>query len=266
MALFKNVSLEKIGPIRSARHYYLDYALENDAIYVHFGWSPKAQSDVKTLGVDNINGIYESEKSFWRAKDKEHSYLHSVATSTETILNIANRKGYRTTSDQKSVLKYVGNEVELKGDNEATKITIPYSVYNTVTYEYDNITKRYTRYSRNVKQTDWITGETVTVKNIIVVKCKNWRLNDGENKDRQDLANVGTLEGYYITNGKAIEITAEKTARSGQTIYKDLQGNEIEVNDGNTFIQICPIDSKVLIEPGVPEPEVENETENVINQ
>ena len=38
MAVFKDVDLEKIGPIRSSRHYFLDYALENDAIYVHFLW------------------------------------------------------------------------------------------------------------------------------------------------------------------------------------------------------------------------------------
>ena len=31
-------------------------------------------------------------------------------------------------------------------------------------------------------------------------------------------------------------------------MYKDLEGNEINVNDGNTYIQICPIDSKVTIE------------------
>ena len=51
MALFKGTSLSKIGPIRSSRHYFLDYALENDAIYVHFGWSPQAEKDIKTLGV-----------------------------------------------------------------------------------------------------------------------------------------------------------------------------------------------------------------------
>ena len=267
MALFKGVDLEKIGPIRSSRHYYLDYALENDAIYVHFGWSPKAQSDITALNVNNINGITESANSFVRATDKQHSYLHSVATSTATILKIAERKGYETTSTQKSVLNYVGDEFDLKSDTEATKVTIPYSnyngkPYNWVTYEYDNVTKRYVRYSRDEKQTDWETGETVTTKNIIIVKCRNWQLNDGENKDRQDIANIGTLNGYYITNGKAIEITAEKESRTSQTIYKDLQGNEIDVNDGNTFIQICPIDSEIVIEPGKPVP-VEQETNTI---
>ena len=261
MALFKDVDLDKIGPIRSARHYFLDYALENDAIYVHFGWSPQAQSDVKKLAVQNINGIYESSKSFWRVKDKYAP--HNAVTSTEKILEIAERKEYKTTSSKDSVLNYVAEEVNLDSDMEATKITIPYSYYNTVEYEYDENLKEYVRYSRDKKQVDWDTKETVTTKNIIIVKCENWTLNDGENKGRQTLDNVKTLNGYYITNGKAIEITAEKSTRSSQTVYKDLEGNEIEVNDGNTFIQICPIDAKVKIEPGE---KVEPESTNTISE
>lgn len=248
MALYKGVSLDKLGPIRSSRHYFLDYALENDAIYVHYGWSPQAQVDITSLGVNNINGITESSTSFWRVKDKYAP--HNAVTNTEKILEIANRKGYATTSTQKSVLKYVADPVNLNSNIEATTVTIPYSTSNTVKYEYDEITGRYTRYSRGVKQVDWDTEETVTTKNIIIVKCENWTLNDGENKGRQTLDNIKTLEGWYVTNGKAIEITAEKTSRKSQTVYRDLQGNEIEVNDGNTFVQICPIDSKVEIAPG----------------
>lgn len=261
MALYKGVNLDKLGPIRSSRHYFLDYALENDAIYVHFGWSPQAQADITKLGVNNINGIYESSTSFWRVKDKYAP--HNAVTNTEKILEIANRKGYETTSTQKSVLKYVAEPVNLKSNIEARTVTIPYSTSNTVRYEYDEVTERYTRYSRNIKQVDWDTEETVTTKNIIIVKCENWTLNDGENKGRQTLDNVKTLEGWYVTNGKAIEITAEKTSRAGQTVYRDLQGNEIEVNDGNTFVQICPIDSKVEIAPG--EPVAETTTTNEVN-
>ncbi len=261
MALFKGVSLDKIGPVRSSRHYFLDYALENDAIYVHFGWSPQAQSDITKLGVNNINGIYESSTSFWRTKDKYAP--HNVATSTEKILEIAKRKGYSTTSTKESVLNYVADEVNLDSKIEATKITIPYSYSNVVEYEYDSTTGRYIRYSRDKKQVDWDTKETVTTKNIIVVKCNNWTLNDGTDKGRQTLDNVKALKGYYITNGKAIEITAEKSTRASQTIYKDLEGNEIEVNDGNTFIQICPLDANVKIEPGEPKAP---ETANVVNE
>lgn len=246
MALYKNADLDKIGPIRSSRHYFLDYALENDAIYVHFGWSPQAKADINSLSVENINGMSESSKSFWRVKDK--SSPHNVVTSTENILEIGQRKGYSATSNKESVLNYVVDEVELEEGISATSITLPYSSSYKVTYQYDEETKQYTRGYNKTTQKDWVTKELVTTKNIIITFAKNSVLNDGTNKDRQNLSNIGTLDGYYITNGKAIKIKCTKSSRKAQTVYKDLQGNRIDVNDGNTFIQIVPIDSKIEIQ------------------
>ena len=246
MLILQDKDLDKVGPIRSSRHYFLDYALENDAIYVHFGWSPQAQSDIDTLGVDNINGIYESSSSFWRVSDKYAP--HNAVTSTDNILSIADREGYRTTTSQDTILNYVVAEVNLEDGEVANTVTIPYSDYNTVRYEYDEEAKEYVRYSRGVKQVDWTTEETITTKNIIVEKARNSTLSDGSGKGRQTLDNIKELDGYYITNGKAIPITCTKTSRSGQTVYKDLDGNEIDVNDGKTFIQICPIDANVEFE------------------
>ena len=247
MALFKGQNLEKIGPVRSSRHYFLDYALENDAIYVHHGWSPQAQSDIASLGVNNINGIQESSSSFWRVKDK--SAPHNLFTSTESILKIAERKGYSKISNKKSVLNYVSNEVEMPSTAvNATSVTIPHSNLQTVKYEYDEQSKTYKRYARNKLQTDYVTGEPVTTKNIIITMCENYTLEDSENKGRQGLKNIGTFKGYYITDGKAIEIQCIKNARDEQTVYKDLNGKEIEVNDGNTFVNICPIDANLIIE------------------
>ncbi len=243
MALFKGQTLDKIGPIRSSRHYFLDYALENDAIYVHYGWSPKAESDIKTLGVNNINGITEASSDFWRVKDKKAP--HNVATSTENILKIAKQKGYRTTSEKSSSFKYVVDEVNLENGEGADTVTIPYSTSNSVKWEYNSETKRYLRYTRNKKEVEWDSGEDVTFKNIIIEFIANSNLNDGTNAGRQDMTTTGTKDGYYITNGKAIKIKCTKSSRSGKTTYTDLEGNEIEVNDGNTFIQICPINANV---------------------
>ena len=243
MLILQDEDLDKIGPVRSSRHYFLDYALENDAIYVHYGWSPQAQSDISTLGVDNINGIYESANSFWRVQDKYAP--HNAVTSMENIMEIADRKGYRVEKEKENVLNYVIDEVNLEDGKIADTVTIPYSYSNTVKYKYDADSKEYVRYSRGEKQVDWDSGKPITTKNIIITKARNSTLNDGSGKGRQTLDNVDTLDGYYITNGKAIEITCEKKSRSGQTVYKDMEGNEIEVNDGKTFIQICPINADV---------------------
>lgn len=245
MLVLKDKDLSKVGPIRSSRHNFLDYALENDAIYVHYGWSPKAKSDISTLNVNNINGIFESgsKKGFWRDTGKYAP--HNAVTNTENILNIAKRKGYRTTTSKEPVLNYVVDEVNLEDGQNAETVTIPYSDHNTVKYTYDSEKQVYTRYSRGKKQTDWVTKNTVTTKNIIISFAKNTSI---DSYGRQNIDNVKTLDGYYITNGKAIKIKCEKTSRSSQTVYKDFQGNEIDVNDGKTFIQICPINAKVTIE------------------
>ncbi len=259
MACFKGVDLDKIGSVRSARHYFLDYAMENDAIYAHFGWSPKAEKDISRYTINNINGIEESTDVFWRVNDK--AAPHNAVTSTKALLASARSKGYRTTSTEESVLHYVPDEVNLEEGQEALSVTIPHSNSHTVKYEYDETTKRYIRYARDVKQIDWETEENITTKNIIIVKCDNHDLKDTENKGRQDLENYGKdpFEGYYITNGKAIKIQCIKTARDEKTIYKDLDGHVIDVNDGNTFVQICPTDAEIEIE-GAEEAEDEVET------
>lgn len=246
MALFKGVTVDKIGPVRSSRHYFLDYAMENDAIYAHFGWSPQAQSDITKYSIDNINGITESESTFWRVKDK--AAPHNAVTSTEALLKAAKSKGYKTTSDKKSVLNYTTDEVNLEDGQGATSVTIPHSTLQTVKYEYDEQNQVYKRYARKKAQTDWDTGNSITTKNIIITFCDNYTLPDSEDKGRQGLKNTGTFDGYYITNGKAIKIKCIKEARNTQTKYQDLQGNEIKVNDGNTWINICPKNAKVVID------------------
>lgn len=246
MALFKGVDLDKIGPVRSARHYFIDYAMENDAIYVHFGQSPQAQSDIKKYSINEINGISEDGTTFWRVKDKVQP--HNAVTSTEKLKKSAESKKYKMTSKEKSVLNYVTDEVNLTDGTDAETITIPHSQLQTVKYVYDKDKKVYKRYARNVEQKDWDTKETVTTKNIIITFCDNYTLTDEENKGRQGLKNIGTFDGYYITNGKAIKIKCTKQSREDKTEYRDLQGNEIKVNDGNTFVNICPIGANVVID------------------
>lgn len=257
MALFKGANVEKIGPVRSARHYFLDYAMENDAIYAHFGESPQAKSDMSKFSIHDIDGIAEDGTTFWRVKDK--SAPHNAATSTEKLLQSAKNKNYRTTSTKESVLNYVTDEVNLENGQGAISVTIPHSTLQVVKYVYDEENKVYERYARNKSQKDWTSGKTVTTKNIIITFCDNYTLADKENKGRQGLKNIGTFDGYYITNGKAIKIKCIKEDRDEQTRYEDLEGNEIKVNDGNTFVQICPIAAKVIIEAPVETPITENE-------
>ena len=259
MALFKDKKdvVTEVGPIRSARHYFLDYVLENDAIYAHVGESPQADKDITTLNISDINGqVYDTmkpknennEKEFWRSKAK--SRPHNSYTSIRNLFNIATSKNYSTEINTSPVFKYAKEEVNLEGENVtvADKVTAQYHSGNRTVFEYDSTKKEYTKTSKKVKQKDEATKEDYTIKNLIILNAEITNLKDAEAKGRKDVKTVGTLEGYYITNGKAVKITATKESRKGKTVYKTLDGKEIEINDGRTYVMIVPMDEKILID------------------
>lgn len=254
MPVFKGVSDDlMVGPVRSVRHYYLDYMKENDAICSHLGQSPQAECDIKILGMDDINGQnYDTGRArtstalFWRENHKKAP--HNAYTSIGSLKQISKEKGFELTSTANSVLNYVEEDVNLESNIDANTVVIPYASNHKVKYVYDSETGRYTRYSKGRLQKDEATGENVTTKNIIVTLVYNYTLDDGEGKGRQTLNNVGSATGYYITNGKATEILCKKDSRTEQTVYTYYDGTEIKVNDGNTFINIVPIDAEVSFE------------------
>ena len=243
MALFKDKDTARIGSVRSSRHYYLDYTLENDAIYVHFGWSPQAQSDISKYKVNNINGLYDN--AFWRDTSLNIAYEHTAYTSMEKILNVAKSKNYSLETDKDLLLNYSADEINLEekdGSSVANSIDIRYSNYLTTNYVYNPNEKLYYRSVNDKAHKDYVTKKQYSTKNIIVAYVSNSNISN-DSKGRQNLNNIGKGEGYYITNGYALPIIWEKSARNSQTIYKYKNGEEIVVNDGNTYIQIAPISS-----------------------
>lgn len=246
MAVFQDQNTERIGSIRSARHYFLDYALENDAIYVHHGNSPQAAADFKTLNIDRIS--VDASKTGWRDKSLNVSTEHTLFTSIAKLNNGVGNK--RKTRNKDFLLNYSETPIDLstkEGAIKANNIEITYSGSVKSSYEYDESAQNYKRSVNGKAHTDYVTKKQYTFKNIITYQVSNTSLNDGSGKDRQTLDNIGSGEGYYITNGYAIPITWSKSSRSSQTVYKYKDGTEIDVNDGNTFIQIQPKGKNLII-------------------
>lgn len=246
MALFMDQNTTRIGSIRSARHYFLDYALENDAIYVHHGQSPQAQSDFSTLGVDRI--VVDNSKTGWRDKSLNVASEHTLFTSIEKLNNGLGSK--RTTRNNNLLLNYSVDEINmanLDGAKVATSVSIPYSNSNVTSYTYDAENGYYLRSVNGKAHTDYVTKKQYHFKNIITYQVKNTTLNDGENKGRQNIENVGSGTGYYISDGYSVPIKWVKESRKSQTKYYYMNGEELKVNDGNTFIQIQPLGQKLSI-------------------
>lgn len=249
MALFKDQETAKIGSVRSSRHYFLDYANENDAIYVHWGWSPQAQSDISTYKINNINGLTYEGTYFYRDKSLGVALEHTGFTTMEMLKKATTKLNYRTQTNKKNLLNYTAEPInfeEYDNTSDANTVSIKYSSSLTNKYVYDSETKMYKRYVNEKEHMDDVTKKQYTFKNIITYQISNKTIS-GDNKNRQDLANIGTGNGYYISEGKAIKIKWEKKSRFEQTKYMLLDGSELKVNDGNTFIQIQPSGQSLTI-------------------
>lgn len=244
MAVFKDAKVDQIGPVRSSRHYYLDYAMENDAIYIHYGWSPQAQSDISSLKINNLNGLANPSNMFWRDYTY-HKGEHTAYTSTEKINKAAENKGYRLTSDDSQLLDYSEKSVSMDETKIANEIKISYSSGTKVTYKYDTENKVYLRYMNGYEHKETSSGQ-LKAKNIIAYNITYGKIAN-DVKGRQEMSNTGSGTGYYFTEGKYMEIKWSKSSRSSKTVYTDTNGKEIKVNDGNTYIQIYPTGQNITI-------------------
>ncbi len=246
LALFKDADLDRIGPIRSSRHYFLDYALENNALYAHHGWSPQAQTDIALYDIDNVE--VDDYKYGWRDDSVDANYEHTLVTSYEDMMTKASDVyNYETEINIEPLLNYDVDNIdinEMEGALSASSVTIKYSSYQTNEWKYNEETKMYEKYSNETLRKDYITGEVISAKNIITYQVRNYSI---DNYGRQDIENIGSGTGYYITNGYAVPIRWSKSDMDEKTIYTYLDGTEITVNDGITHIQIQPVNQTISI-------------------
>jgi hypothetical protein len=104
MALFWGTMPDMVGPVRSSRHYFLDYSMEYDAIYTHIGWSDYAKADIKKLKIQNINGLVNG-KAFWDL-DKDRGNWQDSFTSRERIESEISALKYPTEPKKEFPFKY----------------------------------------------------------------------------------------------------------------------------------------------------------------
>ena len=237
MALYKDVPDFTIGTIRSSRHNFLDYAMEHDAVFVHYGWSHYAEDDERNIKYDYINGTLGGGP-FWRENPLNLATEHTAYTSISKIREYVTSNKMRSTTDQGLVLNYDINGVELTnldGNILANRIVIPSNGNINTSYEYDSENRVYKRFVNGNANIDYYTKEQFTTKNIIVQKINTKMASDNY---YWDLETIGSGNGYYITNGYAVPILWNKESRESKTKYTYLDGSEVLLNDGNTYIQL----------------------------
>lgn len=241
MAVFMHGVNQKVGPVRSARSYFIDKAMEYNAIYMHVGGSPGAKGDIAKLKIPSLDGMNIGAPLFWREKHKK--IPHNMYSALDKIQLIAERKGYNRSSDI-AVHSFDQEDTTIEGER-ASKVTILYFPGYKVSYQYSPGEKVYYRYVAGAPHVDENSGNPLKVKNIIIQKAAH-KVVDSEG--RREIGLVGKGEAIYISNGGYAPITWQKKDRRGITRFYYNEGNELKLNPGKTWIQVVPLNASITIE------------------
>lgn len=221
--------LKKIGPIRSARVYYVDWAEEFAALLMHCGGSPDALVKIIKDKALSLNEFYKSGY-FWRASDKLAP--HNVYTSIEKInayLADKNKSEGAYLSwnfkDDKSL------PPEEQGENIKIKFKTP-DFY--VDWIYNKESNDYARYTAGEKHQDE-DGKEIKAKNIVVQYAKAYVIDDSM---RLKMSYIGGGRAIICRDGQCSKGTWNKSSSSARTRFYDLQGEEFEFNAGTTWVEV----------------------------
>ncbi|MHB1418938.1 MAG: DUF3048 domain-containing protein [Bacillota bacterium] len=238
MAVFYHGETEEIGPIRSARPYFIDRARDYGAIFVHAGWSPQAKEYLEKGKIPYIN---EFRYGKWFYRSSQRSAPHNLYSSTEKLWNLAEKIKYNKLQELPTITLL--NQRDLTPGSGARTIMIYYAQKDSkVRYEFQEGSGKYIRFQGDQPQVDKLTGDQLTATNVIVQFVPQGII-DGIG--RLEMSMVGDGEGRVYTNGQAIDGRWVKKGLDEPTLFFDAHGEVIPLAPGQTWIQVVPSGTRV---------------------
>ncbi|NIM47618.1 MAG: DUF3048 domain-containing protein [Candidatus Aenigmarchaeota archaeon] len=242
LAFFQENDVFEIGPVRSARPYFLDWLSEFDALFAHCGGSVDALDLIVPYGIKDLDEFRWGTQGYWR--DSSRYAPHNLYTSTEKLYEIAKKAGYKTTA---LILGYSFKEdLEKSKRPEESNITIGFNYPYNVSYKYDPKTNYYLRSVAGASHTDRITDEQIKAKNIVVIFMPTSYGYTKKGEQAVFMETIGSGEALVFFDGTFTHGTWKKDSRTSRTKFLDSKGEEIKFNAGTTWIEVVPPNTKIV--------------------
>ena len=254
MAVFEDFDdLDRIGPVRSSRDYFVYVAMGYEAIYCNWGLArPYVEELINRDTVQNISaaveGIYNpAHEAFDRVSRPGYATEFTGYLFIDGMKKAAERLSYDWDYDDAYVPPFTFAAEEVRAEDNyqdaesATKI-MPggtegnkggYGAY-TPYFEYHEDDGLYYRYQDGKEQTDEIDGSQLAVSNVVFQYCH------GEVRDDHDYLAFGVHgegDAIVFTGGKVIKGTWKRyDGDATPAKFYDENGEEIIFNQGKTWI------------------------------
>jgi hypothetical protein len=265
LAIFYCQDAGEVGPVRSARTYYVDFASEyaDFPLYAHVGGANQpgpadALGQIDTYGWTGYNDLNQFSigfPTFWRDYGRLPNVAteHTMYSSTDKLLDYAattrgltnvDKQGnswdknfvpYQFTDDAPSAQRPVSQSIHLEFWTSDPNYYVDWA--------YNPKTNLYARSNGGKSQMDKDTGKQLTAKNVVILEMIEDNANDGYvANDHLLFEDKGTGKAVVFKDGKRINGTWEKDTRTSRTIVRDTSGNQIKFDRGLIWFEILPTD------------------------
>lgn len=227
-------NLEKIGPVRSARPYFLDLVQEYGALYAHSGGSPAALERLKNddliLNLDEFFGY--NSGYFWR--DSQRTAPHNLYTSSSLLAEAKNNYQFKS-QDNFTTWKFKDG---LFSQTAIQEIKINYSetLSHQVIWKYLKNSNKYERWQANKRHLD-DQGNIIETDNVVIQYAQAKILDE---IGRQDIDLIGQGQVLVFRDGLTIKGQWQKDSVLARTVFYDESGQEIEFNRGQIWLEVVP--------------------------
>jgi hypothetical protein len=243
LALYAGEVPEMVGPVRSARHYYVNWAHEHNAPLLHIGASPQgydALAATKTASLDGIRG----DPGFWRSPSRPPPHnLYTNLADAKAILEsrqIAPAGSFGGLEFKQAAARRDGATV--------SHAKIKYGSWNYIAeWRYDPYWNDYVRWMDGAPHVDAGSGEQIRATNVLLLSMESWPI-PYDREGRLEFAQVGSGQLVALMDGVAVEGTWTKATLDGITAYRDASGAALRLNAGPTWIQIVPLEGTVSLD------------------
>jgi hypothetical protein len=233
LVLYEEGQPTSIGPVRSARPYFIDWLLPFDAAYAHVGGSPDALSEITSLNVKDMNEFYYGS-TYTRISSREAP--HNVYTSMSNLLSLEQSKGWTSSN-------FTG--FPRKADSPSKSPTTTDINFNmsssdmAVNYQYDPTLNSYKRSEGGAPMIDANTNQQLEPKVVIaiVVPWTDGPL-DASGAYYTDYSDIGSGTAYVFQDGTVTQGVWDKSSQSSQIQFNTTAGAPIKLNAGQTWISV----------------------------
>lgn len=235
LAIFLDQRPTTLGPIRSLRTYFIDWALEYDAPVAHAGGNADALDLIRPLGLTSLNQ-FSYGGNYYRSTDRYAP--HNLYTSSDLLDKLRHQLGIEKVSTFAPAQRKL-EAPEPTPSHPRLAINYSYGGYQ-VEYDYDAKTNDYARLLAGVPHIDRTTGQPIRVKNVVVEIMPTSYGNTRLGEQTVIMQTVGRGRALVFRDGGVVEATWNKANHAARTKLIDASGQEVALNNGITWYAIVP--------------------------